>query len=172
MSRISEVGQRSCKSIGIDYAFITAKMYNNRISVERSRAISLIIDPGDEIDRVRLFAGQPRVTRGIASSSGPFDPDIGRKFLAHFITQACSQFKAGEARPNAQGRHILQGEVQFDARLENELLGDALIVAAFDAGPDIASPSTPTTAYVRDGLGAMSWRSPMWAFQNGEMARE
>ena len=54
MSRISEVGQRSCKSIGIDYAFITAKMYNNRISVERSRAISLIIDPGDEIEVVRV----------------------------------------------------------------------------------------------------------------------
>src|SRR3546814_1499489 len=64
--------------------------------------------------------------------------DIGRELGHELIAQTQSQFGRGEAGAYAQFGNVLRGEVQLGCGLEDQLLGQALIIFRFEPRGDVA----------------------------------
>ena len=73
--------------------------------------------PGDQADRIRVFACNSRKARRFASLFAPFNADVRRNFLFYFIAEAQACFKVGQARADANGRYIafhIRGQMDVD----------------------------------------------------------
>src|SRR3546814_14551577 len=76
-------------------------------------------------------------TRGIADLTRPFDTNIGRELLHDLIAKAQPQLDVGQARTDPDLGNVLQREVDLRHRLEDQSLGEALIIIASEPGVQV-----------------------------------
>src|SRR3546814_13118240 len=94
-------------------------------------------DPGHETDCFGIFPGKPRQSRSLASLFDPFHANVRCEFPPNLIAQARAQFEVGQTRSYPDRRHVLSGDVELRPRLENQALGNALIITSLKASPQI-----------------------------------
>ena len=63
--------------------------------------------------------------------------DVRREFALEFITQPRADLDLVKPRPDAEQGDILRRQVRFDARLEDQTLGDALVHLGLDPRGDV-----------------------------------
>lgn len=96
-------------------------------------------DPGNDAGPRRVVADGARELRRAADLALPDIAQIEREFAGELIAQAQAQFGTRCAwRADTLFAHVLKRDVQFRRRLQDQALGDALVVAPFDTGGDIA----------------------------------
>src|SRR5690606_19203871 len=101
-----------------------------------------VLEPGLEADHethvLGVLAAGLGVIGRVAQRAAPLDAGIGREFLADFIAQAQPRRDRGQARAQPQFRDVARRHVQFERRLQDPLLGDALVIFGFEAGGQVA----------------------------------
>src|SRR3546814_134855 len=100
------------------------------------------LEPGSNSDQELPSSGlftlrTPEICR-VAKGALVLHADIGRELGHELIAQTQSQFGRGEAGAYAQFGNVLRGEVQLGCGLEDQLLGQALIIFRFEPRGDVA----------------------------------
>src|SRR3546814_17124286 len=88
--------------------------------------------PHDEADAVDILACRAREACGIAELARPYAPDIGGEFLDDLVAKPESQLEVGKPRSDARFGDILSREIDLCPRLQDQPLGDALVIIAFE----------------------------------------
>src|SRR3546814_6388194 len=107
-----------------------------------------------------LFRSLPRgacETRGIADLTRPFDTNIGRELLHDLIAKAQPQLDVGQARTDPDLGNVLQREVDLRHRLEDQSLGEALIIIASEPGVQVPLVRQKDRAFDLEQIG---WGRP------------
>src|SRR3546814_8367459 len=95
-------------------------------------------DAGDEAGGMDVLAGKPRQPRRVAGCAQIRDIDIGCELAAELIAQALAELYVDQPRAEVVLRNILRGEIDLGARLQDQALGNALVVIALDPAQNIA----------------------------------
>ena len=117
---------------------------------------------GDEAGGMDVLARKPRQPRRVSGFAQIGNADVRCELAAEFVAQARAELYVDQPRTDVVLRNILRGEIDLGARLQDQALGNALVVIALDPAQNIAlgreeqrafdfehagaRPSTPTVA--------------------------
>src|SRR3546814_20476063 len=88
--------------------------------------------------RSDVFSSDLREACGIAELARPYAPDLGGEFLDDLVAKPESQLEVGKPRSDARFGDILSREIDLCPRLQDQPLGDALVIIAFEPPEQIA----------------------------------
>src|SRR3546814_1157947 len=104
----------------------------------------------------RLLACRTRIARSVPNFSVIGYADIGRELAPDLVGEAQAQCGSGRRRPDAVLGNILSREIELEARLEDQALGDPLVIIALGEGENIALVGQEQSAFDLKPVGRQS----------------
>ena len=95
--------------------------------------------PDEGLHTIRVSSIRPSNVGGLAQLSFVFDPDIGREFAQDLVSQAEPRLDRGNPGADFALRNVLRRKTRLDARLQDQALGNLLIVFGLDPRGQIAA---------------------------------